>query len=287
MRPKRLVLNWLASLAIIAVLLPTPAQACEAGNCVQLTAPLDAETVPTNTLLWVFFDVAGPHEITGTLVHVDSGNEVALDHEVLPMGPLILATPLVLVLRPSEELLPNSTYVLNLDIDADLCAHPGQVIFFTSSGPDTEAPNAPLATGLDAEFVPGMAAIGPCDVGPDRFRYAIDSALPPDSVALRARSVDQIYATTRFDRVVVDIEAEPGTVTAGEDPEIPQRCFSVSAIDIAGNESAPSALICHSNEEPPPVDEGCACGVQERQGSTGFPLGLVLVMLVVRRRPRS
>jgi MYXO-CTERM domain-containing protein len=278
MYSREILLAWLFLLLWGAM--PKQAAACEPGVCHQDILPADgAQDVPLNTRIWLFYSVGGRYSPALALKD-DSGAAVPAEMTQVMRGGLAIIREEVMVFQPTGLLSPSTTYTIEVT-DAPICDNwdiPGDGIiiqtFTTGTASDTAPPAFGGAATIAAEFVEATPPIGPCDAGPDRFRY---------TVTANAAEAGSIY-TMYLDGQTVDMQTSSTVNYEVEGSgEIPPLCFTMRAQDQAGNEEMNDQQVCFPpTDGRTPPDGGCGCG--SNSPSSGWGLLILLVILAVRRR---
>jgi hypothetical protein len=256
-----------------------------------------AQDVPLNTRIWLFYSVGGTYSPALSLKD-DNGAVVPTEMTHVMRGGLALIREEVMVFQPTGLLSPSTTYTIEVT-DAPICDNwdiPGDGIiiqtFTTGTTSDAATPTFGGAATIAAEFVEATPPIGPCDAGPDRFRY---------TVTANAAEAGSIY-TMYLDGLNVDMQTSSTVNYEVEGSgDIPPLCFTMRAQDQAGNEEMNDQQVCF----PPPTDggtppdggddagiltdedkgkdSGCGCG-GTRSTASAWGLLVFLVILAVRRR---
>lgn len=299
------LLAWL--LLLLWGVVPEPAAACEPGVCHQDILPADgAQDVVLNTGIWLFYSVGGSYSPALALKD-DNGAVVPTEMTQVMRGGLALIREVVMVFQPTELLSASTTYTIEVT-DAPICDNwdvPGDGIiiqtFTTGTTSDTAPPAFGGAATIAAEFVEATPPIGPCDAGPDRFRY---------TVTANAAEAGSIY-TMYLDGQNVDMQTSSTVKYEVEGSgDIPPLCFTMRAQDQAGNEETNDQQVCFSpptdggtqdggagdeavvgddagieSDEDPGKSDGCSCGSSSSASGWGFLL-LFSLFLISRDRKR-
>lgn len=285
----------LCAVSLLLLLNAPPAIACEAGICVERLVPGDGDEVPTNARIWVFYDLVHSFDMAARLYDTDAA-EVPATAQTFRLGPLETLQQMLLLLTPVQELQPGAQYQLVVTPEEDLCGGANTVSTFTTGDAADETP--PSFAGIaavDASYIADYSAGSNCTLGPPRHRYLVEGEPATDSVAYHLYEEDALVALVpigprvegggvpRPENVVIyDIEAQ--------DEEIPDRCFVLAAVDIAGNER-PGDEQCI--EEPAGDDDDdstgdggggdCSCSISSPARPPGAAL-LALALLARRSR---
>lgn len=276
------VLLALVVAVVVAVFAPPPVEACSGiGPGYYPVALEDGAVLPTNAVIamrWKRFP-GGSDQLAPLYLADESGEEVALVAERLPWErPDVEA----LRLRPVAELAPGTRYELRRPA-IDEGDYWVLAWFVTGDGPDVEAPSAP---SVGRVIVQPFADSEPEDCGGEYLVRHVDVYLDGERPAT--------YVVREGERVVATDSATPVRVVANcdrrdRDTETYQDEFelepgahalSISAVDFAGNESAPVAaeieIAC-----PEPALGGCRAS---GHGWAGWGAGLVVLVLSARPR---
>jgi hypothetical protein len=233
-------MRWAAGIIVATTLLFAPAwhsaRACEAGVCLGQVWPADSATgVPSNARIWVHYEVAGMFEVEVDLVDAD-GTEVPLSVEVLDGGKLEQVSPKLLVATPLTALARNSEYILSIGTGENVCDDPSPITFQTGTEADETSPDFGGASGVDAWFIEGSGAVGPCDIGPDRHHYEVIGGEGAAGAAAYVLLEDeQPVAWSPSSTALSQIE---GT------GEPRGRCLVLRAVDVAGNHDDNDVVRC-------------------------------------------
>ncbi len=282
--------RWILGLVVLSVTCGSPgleALACEAGVCLHPIWPEDgAVDVPTNARIWIHYDVAGTFGVDAIL-RDDSGAEVAVTSEVIDGGKLELVSPLLLLLTPEAPLVAGGEYTLELMPEMNVCAEPELMTFSVGNGEDGTPPEFGGIQSVDAWFIEGAGATGPCDVGPDRHHYEVIGAETSGVAAYRLYEQGELVGVSWTPTLV-------SQVTGSGDA--PDRCFVMRAVDLAGNEDPNDDLHClvpaegDDDDSAGDDDSGggdCTCRHEFRTLGAGWVLAaLAGLYLGWRRRKR-
>lgn len=258
------------------IALPPPALAAAS------VAPPPAAVVPTN----VVFRAFGPTGLEAAQVAaafvVDGQEAPGVVEEACTRERCAYA------IRPATALPPGAALTLALTPSPD-----EPLAYTAGEGPDTTPPTFPSdeiervevsfysnlhsvgLVGDDAGFE--IAVVGPAatdDTGVAAYRVVIEGldalAFPPAPFASGDRPDQVVVAATL------------------EDPTPGARCFSLVAIDHAGNEAPLGSSLCvdlrHDFEGP---TGGCACAAPSLTGASGAASLVVAALLLRRRRSRA
>jgi len=271
------------------------AEACEAGICVERIVPADGDEIPTNAQMWVFFDNVNGFDIEVRLLD-EVGVEVPASSQIQNLGPLETLTQSLLHLVPDEPLEPGSNYGLIVAPEEDLCGGANtQAVYTVLAGTDDVPPAFEGIETVDAGFIEDYSADSNCTGGPPRHRYTALGAPSDDAVAYHLYEDGRLVALAPAGpRVEGGGVLRPENVVTydvmAKDEDIPNRCFVMRAVDIAGNEDLNDDVVCV--EEIPEGDDddsasgdevgGCACEATPSHPWSGWMI--LLALWVLRRR---
>ena len=275
---------------LLPVLLLQPAayaQECVLPDSLRTLHPADGATniAPNTTLLMLV-----PSDFTPAVeLKDDQGTPVPSNVTVLPSGRLAPATERLMVLTPQAPLTGGTLYRVSQPVDA------GVTWRFTVGGTSiTTAPARPAVQESLARYLPPDAD-GGCGEVPARLAYEVTAEAPAGAAFYELYEGPTLVAARTNSRVAVE------TAYTGNEPE---RCFTVIAVNVAGQRSPPSLAACVGGDEEriplqrdagvgdaaedvvEPTDAGAPSGPSAPgcSSSAGGSL-LGLLALALRRRP--